>query len=285
VKRNEGAGRPIRWSDAAGRFAITPEWVLLSTAVSGNAVRLYGLLALHANAEGVSFHGRKGLAEQMGVGTTTIDRLLGELKQAGAVTVEAREREDGGRSSNLYVLHATPASPINGDTPPRERVGPHQAHGEGRSKQDSVELDTSTADAVEAGAAVSVAPKLLKIDGQDLALNALAEVCGVSHSGPRVRELATALSGSARTGPGIREQRWRELGCPEIPEAARAGYEHGLALIIGDRAAMYREKMGDALLTPLALAKWWSDLPGMRNGNSGGGLTPADILGLDSDEL
>jgi len=75
---------------AETRFAIIPEWVLFAP-ISPTAVRLYGVLARHADKEEhFSIVGRGKLAEQMRCATDTIDRAMAELGEIGAVTVEHR---------------------------------------------------------------------------------------------------------------------------------------------------------------------------------------------------
>jgi hypothetical protein len=127
---------------------------------------------------------------------------------------------------------------------------------------------SSTAVAAEAA---DGPPGLTRIEGRDLAFDVLAEECGVDLRGNRAREVGVALNGSARSGLGIRTLAWYELMAarpggytPEAWEAAAVdppeSWERHLAESVRERAAVYRSTMGGAKLTPLALAKWWTDL-------------------------
>lgn len=87
-----------------GPFAIVPEW-LLDADVSGNAIKLYAILARHADRDLQAKPSRRRLAERMGCSLRTIDRLVDELAAAGALSVTARFDEAGDRTSNLYRVH------------------------------------------------------------------------------------------------------------------------------------------------------------------------------------
>lgn len=105
-------------------------------------------------------------------------------------------------------------------------------------------------------------PKLTKIDGRDLAFDALAEVCGVDPSGNRGREVGLALNGG---GPsklvGIRELAWAKMQAGLAQRAAPGEeFERTLAAAIRSKGHRYRQAMPGAALTPLALAKWWTDV-------------------------
>jgi len=83
-----------------GPFAIVPEWVL---GLSGNAVKLYAVLRRFADDEtGVAWPSRKTLGERMTCSVDTVDRILRELEQAGAVVIQNRVTEAGDLTSNLY---------------------------------------------------------------------------------------------------------------------------------------------------------------------------------------
>ena len=93
-----------------GRYAMMPEWVLLS-GISSGAIHLYALLAScyadrHTNA---AHPGRKTLGIQMGVSEDTVDRRVAELIGIGAL--EKRSRWIANEQvSNEYVLrYALPA--------------------------------------------------------------------------------------------------------------------------------------------------------------------------------
>lgn len=92
-------------------FAIIPEWVLLAE-ISSNAVRLYGILNRFANSRGHAWPSRKTIADQMRCSTATVDRAREELVDIGALTVMARTNDAGDPTSNLYIVHTRPSSPV-----------------------------------------------------------------------------------------------------------------------------------------------------------------------------
>ena len=95
---------------AETRFAIIPEWVLFSP-ISPTAVRLYGVLARHADKEEhFSIVGRAKLAEQMRCARDTVDRALLELVGIGAVSIERRSDPENPNHllPNRYLLAVAP---------------------------------------------------------------------------------------------------------------------------------------------------------------------------------
>jgi hypothetical protein len=118
---------------AETRFAIIPEWVLFAP-ISPTAVRLYGVMARHADKdEHFSIVSRGKLAEQARVAVHTVDRALAELVAIGAVTVEHRVNPNNPLHllTNRYLLAVAPpksaaqSSPKCGTTPIR-RTSPSQ---------------------------------------------------------------------------------------------------------------------------------------------------------------
>lgn len=87
-----------------GPFEMVPHW-LLDTEVSSHAIRLYLVLRRHGNDRGVCFPGRKRLANQLRVSTSTIDRARSELSDAGAICYRTRLGKDGDYTSNEYHVH------------------------------------------------------------------------------------------------------------------------------------------------------------------------------------
>jgi hypothetical protein len=89
------------------RFAIVPEWVL-DLEVSDRAVRLYALLARHADGDGSgAIPGRKRLAKRLRCSVDSVDRAKAELVDAGALHVEHRFL-DGRQTSNDYLVIRVP---------------------------------------------------------------------------------------------------------------------------------------------------------------------------------
>jgi hypothetical protein len=102
-----------------GPFAPIPEWILYAE-ISALAVRVYGVLRRHADDRTrLAFPSRRTLADRVRASDVkTVDRPLIELAGIGAITVVPRIRDDGGRSSNGYLVHDTPVR-SNGHPPIR----------------------------------------------------------------------------------------------------------------------------------------------------------------------
>ncbi len=100
---------------------MVPEWLLVP-GVSGNAVKLYALLARYTNEAGHAWPSRQTLATRMGLSVKTVDRTVQELVSAQAVAVSARVDAAGDRTSNLYVVALTEPSTQVGTqvSPPRD---------------------------------------------------------------------------------------------------------------------------------------------------------------------
>lgn len=120
---------------AETRFAIIPEWVLFAP-ISPTAVRLYGVLARHADKEDhFSIVGRGKLAEQARVAVHTVDRALTELVGIGAVAIEHRMDPNNPLHllPNRYLLAVAPpkgpaqTSPKRTTTPTRRTSPTHGA--------------------------------------------------------------------------------------------------------------------------------------------------------------
>lgn len=91
-------------------FVIVPSWLLIAPAVSDRAIRVYGLLAHHADRDTrEAFPSRGRLAELAGCSTDSIDRALRELVKAGAIDVLPRRDPSGRSLSSIYVVHEAPS--------------------------------------------------------------------------------------------------------------------------------------------------------------------------------
>lgn len=182
---------------------------------------------------------RTSVAKMVGVSVDTFDRYVSELVEVGLLEVE-RERVEGVNLPNRWRLLTAPkiASGAGGsrtDTARGSRTGAAQGLEEPRTEERET---TSPGDA----------PVLVKIDGQNLGFNALAETCRVPiQNKARVSEMGKAL------------KEIRGYFAAERPELAGEDFEHGLAHEIVRRAGLYRSRMSGATLTPSALAKWWHD--------------------------
>lgn len=112
-------------AEALRVWTATPLWVTL--AVSGNAGRIFQLLASHLNhprGDRLVWPSRASLAQRMGWSRPqSVDRYLRELVAAGAIAAVPRRRRDGGRATNGYVLcapNSLPGTPLC--APPHQGV-------------------------------------------------------------------------------------------------------------------------------------------------------------------
>lgn len=109
-----------------GRFAIVPEWLLLS-GVSGNAIKCFGVLcAMFVDRKTDDAHpSRKRMAGLVGCSESSYDRYLKELESVGAISIEQQWRDDGDQLPNNITVHyvqpcAGVSSPVG--TPPSSPV-------------------------------------------------------------------------------------------------------------------------------------------------------------------
>lgn len=128
--------------DTDHRFAIVPEALAFSAASDG-AVRLYTVLARHADDEGLSYPARSRLAKLCGCSVDSVDRRIRELVDGGWLVVEPR-KDDGGQRSNHYrvlrVPSRTSAAPSSRkDAAPPSRVG--AAQNESHSEREPTERE------------------------------------------------------------------------------------------------------------------------------------------------
>ncbi len=131
TKSSETRGRSsIRWGAGAEPHARIPDWVL-DADVSDRAVRLYAVLGRYADAEGHAFPGKTKLMNRLrGVSRSTLDATIAELTKIDALEVNPRFRDDGGRTSNDYlVLWLPPADQPEGVLPPVGEAPSYQPEG------------------------------------------------------------------------------------------------------------------------------------------------------------
>lgn len=127
-----------------GYFAQVPEWVL-DSGVSGNAVKLYAILRRYADYRTLYAHpSRKTLAERMGFSRpASVDPLVRELVDIGAVEVIERWTEHGDRDSNGYrVLSVSPVEVVR-ESGPRVvgQSGPRVVRESGQQKREPLERE------------------------------------------------------------------------------------------------------------------------------------------------
>lgn len=249
------------------------------------------VLAEAASEDGIAWVGQEEVAAKARLSRTHVSESIGDMVADGAI--ELRKAKRGRRRINVYRLILPgldepdydrlpfvldePFTTSEVPTPSEATASEAPSDDVGSAGSTTSESPTSRArdplpepleDPSEDPDPSSLAiardpetpPKLVKVDGRDQAFDALAHETGVDPSGNRAREVGIALNGSPRSGLalGIRALVWRE--------ARRRGVEPGepferfLVNAIHNHARSYRLAMRDAALTPLALAKWWTDL-------------------------
>lgn len=72
--------------------------------ISGSAKAVYMYLLDRANSQGQCWPAIPTVARELSISRSTVKRALDELERQGLLRREARWRENGGRSSNLYVI-------------------------------------------------------------------------------------------------------------------------------------------------------------------------------------
>jgi hypothetical protein len=268
-------------------FAIIPEWVLFS-GISPRALQLYAVLDRHGDKDGASYPSLTRLGELMDCKPGTVRTARAELVELGALEVRERARPDGGQTSNGYLLYRDP--PSMRCTPPSEKSkGAAPEILKGQEEPESFEPEREASPSAQPLVdRASEPPALVKVDGRNLAFDALVEVCELAERSPRKREVGVALGGRGTAAqPGIRKLFWDEVcdeaarrGLDGLPDAGE-GWERALAAAIHQRGALYREALPQATLTPLALAKWWTDVPReserAAHNRRHRGLTPEEI--------
>lgn len=211
------------------------------------------------------------IAEETEFGETAIKRALKELcdpSEGVGLTRKRARRGDGSLSVYEYTFPDTArdAPPQAGKTSGPQAGGASQEPGEDL-EPGGVDLHPS---ASPSDSDRPPAPALIKQDGRDIAFDALARACGIEERSPRMRDVGMAMSGDRRT-TGIREQFWQEsLDAGTFGPLVDASpiFERELADEIPRRAQLYKAVMSGATLTPRALCKWWTDLPGMAKESS-----------------
>jgi hypothetical protein len=120
-----------RFRSDVGRFAIVPEWIV--DRASAGAVKLFAVLgAKYADRDGLGAHpSRRRLADDLGVSMPTVDRLLRELVEAGALLSTPRTTATGGTAATEYQLRlANPEklSPVLQGVVASDKGGNHSRH-------------------------------------------------------------------------------------------------------------------------------------------------------------
>lgn len=68
------------------------------------AITVYMYLKNRCNSEGVCWPGLKTIASDLKLSSSTVKRAIKELVQHGYLEKRPRFRENGGRSSNMYII-------------------------------------------------------------------------------------------------------------------------------------------------------------------------------------
>lgn len=243
---------------------------------TGSPTRKAVLIALadrHHRDTGECYPSVALMAEDTELSDRSVRTALEQLVEGGYITRARKRRKDGSLGTYEYeLLMETVAAP-----PAAAAASPPA----GRAARNGVDLPngaTSTSTEVAVAAADPLdTPPLVKVQGQNLGFNALRDECRIAEKSPRMIEVATALNG-ARGAPGIRDMAWAEIrdfkGVGDDPNGWAV--EVCIADLIHERAEQYRRAMGDAHLTPLALRKWWVDLPSMQR-QQGGAMHTFDV--------
>ncbi len=127
----------MRVQSDTGPFAIVPEWVVFHPKLKAQSIRLYAVLATHADRKRLDcWPSRTTLAKEMGdVSLDTVDRAVKELTEEGAVVVTHRSDERGNTSNHYLVKRVIPDTlPIPSRTdeapPSREDAAQNQNQNE-----------------------------------------------------------------------------------------------------------------------------------------------------------
>lgn len=82
-----------------------------SVPVGGVTKLVLVALADHSDDDGVCWPGVRGIAKKCGIVERTVERNIAQLTEDGWLSVKARYRDDGSKTSNLYTLNLT----VDGD--------------------------------------------------------------------------------------------------------------------------------------------------------------------------
>lgn len=229
---------------------------------------------------------RADIAEAAGVSADTLDRYASDLAKIGLLAIE-RRRVEGVNLPNIWrLLEPVPVPPLAAPVRPGGgRVGAAL-----KAKKETKGLEKTPGGGapdpeVDSVLDVEKPPPIRKIDGRNLPLDALAEECGLDPDSPRYRQAVAALNGDVGT-VGIKHLFWREayrwgeendqLDRLAEVQADPERWANTLERGIHRKAALYRERMPGATLSPTALRDWWLDLE-QAPATGNGGLSPAEM--------
>ncbi|MDQ2105135.1 helix-turn-helix domain-containing protein [Azospirillum isscasi] len=110
-----------------GRWGRIPAWWLGHPDIDADGLAVLAALATYANARGECWPSQATLATALKRSRSTVNRILGQLAEAGVIGMEARRSASGGRLSCLYRLRLVPGEgpiPAAGAEEGRTRMPP-----------------------------------------------------------------------------------------------------------------------------------------------------------------
>lgn len=254
-------------------------------------------LSLHMNERGGScFPTHDQLKDETGLGRSTVITALKALEDAGWLNRQpGGGRRKGGNGQATEYAATVPL--LDGSETVQETDKNRPAAGNNRpaaGHQDDMQGEEQGRNPLaDAEASADTPPPIVKIDGRNLPLDALADACGIDPGSPRFIQVPVALNGRTHktTGelltPGITHLFWKEASrwANEHGEVERLLSLHGepeqyaqaLARGITRKAEVYRAKLNGATMSPSSLRDWWLDLERQPTGARQGGLTPDEI--------
>lgn len=234
-----------------GRIALVPAWLVVSQ-VSAPAVRVYAYVSLHAGLKPPS---RKDVMAALQLSDRGTVSAFKELVAVGAI---ARV----GRHGWLLNLTAT----VEEQPAPAALPALRQADAE-------------------------KPPAIIKIDGRNLPLDALCQVCEISDGSPRIAAAVAALNG--RLGAkGITHLYWSECrrvafyndgGLTELAQLSTDNDRYCRLLVqaIHAKAAQIKRKQPwRDTLTPQIIRDLWLDIDRMQGPRPKSGLTADEMRAL-----
>lgn len=267
-------------------FTMIPNTIMFRRDLSSNAKLVYGYLKHLAwrGGDDEAAPGRHEIGRDLNLSPNTVKEAIRSLEAIGLVEQQRR----GLGLSNLYLIHDPESASSEVDEAEIQEV---------QIPTRAVAVGVKT-ELIRPGAP-DVAPEppgIKKVDGRNLPLDALLEVCGIDPaSGRSVAQAAFALNGRKNASGKLSQQgithlfwveveRWdteraRLDSTDQLPSVRKRfhvepeKYAEALARQIRIKAARYRARLDGAILTPTALAKWWLDLERQTSG----GLTAEEI--------
>lgn len=234
------------------RFAIVPEWIVFHPDLSGNAVRVYAVLARRGDGKGECFPSYARIGKDCGFSPKTAKRCIQELVDASAVVKKRRRGDDGAPTSNLYVVMVSdPADRKGGgDNADPTRVT-HDPPGDTDDPRGGVTDDRRV------GSPVSPERKPLnESHSEELPDQGPAD----TDAGPTHQQVVDRLVAVCGLTLPLTKAEGGRLG--KAARGIRPVIDH--LDVIDAKAAGYRRKWPDIDLTPTALESNWSQVDADR---------------------